>query len=284
MLTDYFDFDEHVFIKSKSDIEEIKESSRYRPIGYVEVYNKKTKKLILKGFNKVMISASEFMALHMFNNPAENYITPTYNTYIGSPEGLDQTHTDTGNDLTLDYKICLFCMGTSGCSRGSQIKYEVSNKGWIKPEDLVPFKYVGMHEDLGELARRIYFGKKTLVDYNRIAYYFKRFDSNAVLKREYEDGTDWTSEIYQDDSTMRANVKIGITFSIDEEDGRDYFDRTTGINDARFNTIELLAGWPEVIDGFTYYQDVRPFTRLNMPNKYLSSAGDSYEFRYFLYF
>lgn len=282
MLTDdYFNFDEQVYIKTKSDLKEILESSKYHPIGYVEVYNKKTKKLVLKGFNKVMISASEFMALRLFDISSEGFVTPNYNTHLN----LDRSNTSTENDLTSKYKICLFCMGTSGCARGSQIKYEVSKKNWIKPDDLVPFKYVPANNDVSDIHRRVYYGRKTINNKNMIAYYFKRFDSNAILQRVYEDGSPWSSDIYNDDSTLTANAKVSITFTVDEDDGKDYFDNTTGINDARFNTIELLAAWPEVLDdGYTYYQDVRPFTRLNMTNKDLSSNGESHEFRYHLYF
>lgn len=280
MLTDYFNFDEQCFIKDKKEI--LDSNGKFQPIGYVEIYDKKSKKLLLKGFNKIMLSASEFMALRMFKYlDAQDYVTPTYNSKLS----LDQTVSNNEHkDLTSEYTICLFAMGTSGCARGSQIKYEVSNKGWIKPDDLVPFQYLDTNSDLDLSNRRVYFGRKTISNKNKIAYYFKEFDSDPVYLRQYDDGTNWTSQIYQDASTMRANVKVGITFSIEEEDGRDYFDSTTGINDARFNTIELLAAWPKVVDGITYYQDIRPFTRLNFSNKYLNSAGDSYEFRYFLYF
>lgn len=295
MLTDYFDFTEKAYIKSKSDIQEITDQIKYQPVGYCEIYDKKSKKLLLKGFNKIMLSASEFMALRMFKYlDFEYYTTPTYNSHmeldvtVPAPqlENVDpRENSIIMKSLSPDYTVCLFAMGVSGCPRGSQIKYEVSNKGWIKPKDLVPFQYVDFTADLDEDKRRIYFGRKTLNDKHKIAYYFKEFDSDPVYLREYEDGTNWTSEVYQDESTIRANVKVGITFSVEEEDGRDYFDATTGINDARFSTISLLAAWPQVSnDGIVYYQDIRPFTRLNFPHKYLSSAGDSYEFRYFLYF
>lgn len=250
-------------------------------VGHVQVFNKKTGELVYEDKNKIMIPSSECMAMRMFNfSSNQNYVSPTYNQVMD----LDHNHAGTGNDLTFQYKVCLFCMGTSGCAKGSQIKYEVSNKKWINPEDLVPFKYVEYNNDLNNIDRNIYFGRKLLPEKEAVAYYFKKFDSNPVINRQYENGTNWTTSIYDDDSTLRANVRVGLTFTIDEQDGRDYFDKTTGINDALFNTIELLAAWTEVIDGYTYYQDVRPFTRLNMPHKYLSSNGDSYEFKYYLYF
>lgn len=281
MFNEYIDFSEAVEITSKDQILKIKEDSKFRPIGYVEIYDKKSKQLIFKGFNKIMLPGSEFMAMRMFNISSNKFVTPTYNEYLN----LDNSKYNTDNELSLNYKACLFCMGTSGCALGSQLKREVSNKSWIAPEDLVPFQYVPINSDISDLYRRVYYGRKFNTENNMISYYFKRFDANPIISREFEDGSPWSKEIYKDDSTLKANVKINLTMTVDETDGRSFFERTVGIADARFNTIEVLAAWADVqSDGFTYYQDIRPITRLNFPNRALSELNDSFEIKYSFYF
>ena len=188
--------------------------------------------------------------------------------------------------MTLKYKTCLFCIGTSGCPAGSKIKNEVVNKNWIKPEDLVPFRYEPISDDLNSVFREIYFGRKTMNDRSRIAYYFKKFDSDPIISKVYDDGTPWTASVYEDSSLLKAFVKISLTASISEEDGRDWFDFTSGINDGKFNCIELCTAWTTVdqSDGYTYYNDIRPITRLNFTDKDLAEKDASWEINYDLIF
>lgn len=281
MFKEYINFNEGLIIESKSELMKIKEDNMYVPKGYVEIYDKKSKELLFKGFNKIMLPGSEFTPMRLFNFSSNQFVTPTYNNYLD----LDQSHDHTHNDLTLNYKVYLFCMGTSGCAIGSQLKREVSNKSWILPKDLVPFQYVAMNSDISDIYRKIYFGRKTDTHTRMISYYFKTFDANPILTREFEDGSPWAEDVYSDESTLKANVKVSLTMTVNESDGRSWFEKTVGITDARFNTIEVLAGWPEVgSDGFTYYQDVRPITRLNFPNRALSELNDSFEIKYTFYF
>ena len=78
-------------------------------VGHVQVFNKKTGELVYEDKNKIMIPSSECMAMRMFNfSSNQNYVSPTYNQVMD----LDYNHAGTGNDLTFQYKVCLFCMGT----------------------------------------------------------------------------------------------------------------------------------------------------------------------------
>ena len=232
--------------------------------------------------NKMMLSGSEFMAMRMFDLDDGTFTTPTYNAQMG----LDNSLHGTDNDLTLDYKAWGFCIGTSGCGKGSLIKYETSNKKWVAPDnDIIPFRYCNGAADLNALERTIYFGRKDLVaDKNRIAYYFKKFDSVAVVNKEYEDGTPWTSNVYSVDNVLDAHVKVTATMTIDTKDGRDYFIDTTGINDGRFNTAEVVLGWQSVQDDVLYYQDIRPCSRINFPNRAFSDRNTSWQIIWAWYF
>lgn len=244
----------------------------------VEIRNKETGELVFVGKNRTMIAGSEFMAMKMFNLPHDTFITPTYNNALN----LDNT-VNTQNPENM-YCVQLFCIGTSGCNRESSLVYEVDNKHWIYPDELVPFQYVPYSDDLTTTERNMYFGRKSLGDRQFYAYYFKKPDSDPVCKKQLEDGTPIDSTIYDDTSTLHAQVLVTLSLSITKDDGRDYFINTTGINDGRFNCLSLCAAWTKVISSYTYYQDIRPFTRINFPNKMFSDLGASWDIVYRLYF
>lgn len=278
-ISDRFGFDEEAHIIGFRDKLVVKDGG-FEPHTHIRIIDKHTGATVFQGSNKAMLSWSEFAALRMFDIEGDNFITPNYNSQMN----LDESQLNSRNDLGLEYKTFLFCMGTSGCAAGSKIKFEVDSKKWIAPEDMVPFRYQPIGNDLDSVLRNMYFGRKTMLDRNRIAYYFKRFDSDPIVNKVYEDRSPWTSSVYGDSSTLSARVKVELTCSVDEEDGRDWFDQTSGINDGRFNCIQLLMAWASQVDGHTYYQDVRPITRLNFPDRALNELGDSWEIRYQIYF
>ena len=235
-VLDHIGFGEEALIKSKRGDSALTIQDRpFTPIGKVRIIDKKTGAVVFQGTNKAMLSWSEFAVLRMFDIEGDSFITPSYNTQMD----LDNPQLNSKNDLGLGYKIFLFCIGTSGCAVGSQIKFEVSNQNCIDGDDL------------DDVLRTHYFGRKTMRDRNRIAYYFKRFDSDPIVNKVYEDGSPWTSSVYSDKTSLSARVRVDLTCTIDEDDGRDWFSQTSGINDARFNCLELLTAWPAQIDGYT---------------------------------
>ena len=246
----------------------------------VTIQDKRTGEIVFKGKNRTMISGSEFMAYHTFRLNGFAFTTPTYNTQIG----LDHTVSGTQNSLGANYVTQVFCVGTSGCNRESAIWYPVSNKKWIAPTELVPFRYVPFNNDLTNLQREIYFGRKTISNVQHYAYYFKKFDSNPVYKKQYEDGTPWNAGIFKDNSAANAQMSVTTTMTITKDDCRDYFIETTGINDGRFNCLSLCLSWTDVFNGFTYYQDIRPLTRINFPNKFLNDLTCEWLITYHIYF
>ena len=246
----------------------------------VTVKDLNTGEVLFRGHNRTMLAGSEFMATRLFRIKNGGFTTPTYNTQIG----LDNTVAGTNNDTTANYYTQIFCMGKNGCNRESAIWYPVSNKKWIDPDNLVPFQYVPLDKDLNNTERQTYFGRKPMKDANYIAYYFKKFDSDPVLKKQFENGSPWTASIYEDNSELNAQVEVTNTLTITKDDGRDYFINTSGINDSRFNCIELCLAWTNVVGGYTYYQDIRPATRINFPNKYLNDLNSELSIEYTIYF
>jgi len=92
------------------------------------------------------------------------------------------------------------------------------------------------------------------------------------------------SAIYDDNSAANAQMSVTATMTVTKDDCRDYFINTTGINDGRFNCLSLCLAWTDVFDGFTYYQDIRPFTRINFPNKFLNDLTSEWLITYHIYF
>ena len=77
---------------------------------------------------------------------------------------------------------------------------------------------------------------------------------------------------------------ILLRLKVTKEDCRDFFVATTGINDARVNTISLLTAWSKEIGGVKYYQDIRPLTKLNFPNEPLIDLTKGLDIIYHIYY
>jgi hypothetical protein len=134
-----------------------------------------------------------------------------------------------------------------------------------------------------EQRNNIYFGRKTLSS-SYYAYYFKAFDSKPVFTQQFTDGTAIDSTIYSTTSNLAVESIVNMQMSVTPDDCRDYFIETTGVNDARINTISLCTGWAKTIDTYTYYQDIRPVTKLNFPNECLIDLKKGIDIDYSIYF
>jgi hypothetical protein len=279
MINDKISLGEDISLDSATEYMSIQDGRKDGLDTLVTIQDKRTGEVVFKGKNRTMISGSEFMAYHVFRLNNFNFTTPTYNTQIG----LDHTVSGSQNDLGSNYVTQVFCVGTSGCNRESAIWYPVSNKKWIAPSELVPFQYVPSNKDLTALQRETYFGRKEMGN-QYIAYYFKKFDSNPIYKKQYEDGTPWNASIFEDNSEANAQMSVTTTMTITKDDCRDFFINTTGINDGRFNCLSLCLAWTDVYEGFTYYQDIRPLTRINFPNKFLNDLTSEWLVTYHIYF
>ena len=93
-----------------------------------------------------------------------------------------------------------------------------------------------------------------------------------------EDITEAKKEIYHGETFVEINLKIT------EEECREYFINTVGINEARINTISLCTAWKKEINGKEYYQDIRPLTKYNMPNEQLIELSKGLDIVYQIYY
>lgn len=239
-----------------------------------------TGEVVFQGSNKIILPGSAFTAAKHFGIEIPN-ITPSYNTALG----LENTIIDPSIRPNLDETIQLFSIGTDGCGVDQHQVYDVNYTKWCDPNDLVPFRLVNPTADLGPELRQIYFGRKQMFSGTKIGYYFKKFDTAPQWFQRYiSDGTPVNSEVYSSHRTDEIESFIEIKLSISTDDCKEFFENTIGINHTKINTISLLKCWSREIGGFTYYQDIRPVTKINFPNEILFNLKKGLDIYYYVYY
>lgn len=227
--------------------------------------------------NKVLIAGSQFVAQKVFDLPKlVNF--KSYNEELQ----LDNSVNTEPERLT---KVCLFCCGTKGCGTESSQVYPVNYTKRIAPSgDLVPFRYQLSQNDLSDELRDKYFGR--LSSPERIAYYFKAFESAPTMHMRYVDGTEIDENVYDSIKDTEAETFVEMTMQITKDDFRDWFRAHEGINSAKINSISLLTAWykNDFGDGYKWYQDIQPFTQLNIPNEALIDLTKGIDITYHIYF
>lgn len=228
--------------------------------------------------NKVVCDGSMFTASKWFDIVPPISL-PTYNDSLNLENSVALSPRERLNSLCY-----LFCVGTSGCGPELSQVYDVDYTKWIAPEDLVPFRYQLADNDLTDTDREKYFGRKEITAMNRIAYYFKGFDYDPVFKAQYIDGTPIDEQLYLSDNVIDVEVYIELKMSVTKKDCRDYFIAHSGINDAKINTISLCSAYPTSVDGHTYYNGIRPLTRLNFSSISLIDQTIGVDITYLLFY
>lgn len=234
--------------------------------------------VLFRGHNKVILPGSYYTASKHFGiNPPIKL--PSYNTALGL-ENI-QALTDAEERSAL---VTLFAVGIDGCGPESSQVYDVDYTKWITAENLVPFRYVYTDNDLSDTMRTKYFGRKPITGTDKIAYYFKAFETDPTMHMQYVDGTPVDENVYISDNSLDVETYVELNLTVTKDDCREFFDATTGINDAKINTISLLTAVPKTIDGYTYYQGIRPLTKLNFPNESLIDLTKGIDITYHIYY
>ena len=275
-----------------------------------------TGETLFKGLkNKVIIPGSGLIARKLFDIDT-NEITPSYNEAFGdamyTPEA-DTTCEEINKQIeannatienpdlqtkTLDpktvaskdnHKVLLFCIGIDGCGTESSQVYPVDYRKWLAPENMIPFRYQLGTNDISDELRETYFGRTEINDGEFLAYYFKRFETNSTLVQQFIDGTPIDANIYNTTKTDSAETYVELNLKITKEDVRDYFKATVGIDQARINTISLCSAYPvaEINPNnnkpYIYWKEIRPLTKLNIPNEQLIDVTKGIEIIYHIY-
>lgn len=241
----------------------------------IKIYNHETGELIFRGHNKIILPGAGFTARAHFDIP-NTEVTPSYNTVLGLENSVYVTP-------EADNKVFLFCVGTDGCGAENSQVYEENYAKWINEDSIVPFRYPLLVKDIGNNLKSTYFGRKVIND-KYAAYYFKAFESAPVFRQQYTDGTPITSNIYNENSNLEVESYVELKLQITKEDCREFFIATTGINTARINTISLCTAWPKNFGSLVSYQDIRPLTKLNIPNEALIDLTKGIDIIYQIYY
>lgn len=277
-----------------------------------------TGETLFKGLkNKVIIPGSGLIARKLFDITTDE-ITPTYNEAFGeamyTPEAdltceeankqIDEINkTITNENLKVknldaktiaskdNHKVLLFCIGIDGCGTESSQVYPVDYRKWMAPENMIPFRYQLGSNDISDELRESYFGRTSINNNEYIAYYFKRFETSSALVQQFIDGTPIDKNIYETTKSDAAETYVELNLKITKEDVRDYFKATVGIDEARINTISLCTAYPVAeLEGEgadtkprIYFKDIRPLTKLNIPNEQLIDVTKGIEIIYHIY-
>ena len=251
----------------------------------IDIRDPETGKILFKGLhNKVIIGGSGLVARKLFDITSDE-VTPTYNDKLGiiTPSGTPTSTIDARTDATQDNpKVLLFCLGLDGCGTENSQVYPVNYTKWIPPKEMIPFRFPLTTNDLSKDLRQTYFGR-VQTGKDHYAYYFKRFDGDPVLIQQYVDGTPIDGNVYESEKTDSAETYVEIVLKVTKEDIREYFVATTGIDSAKINSVSLCYAWPVEIDGYLYFNDIRPLTKLNIPNEPMIDITKGIDIIYHVY-
>lgn len=252
-----------------------------------------TGEIIFKGLkNKVVVAGSGLIAHSLFDIESGE-VTPTYDSMITGFINVDDSSEpnsspiDETKSTKLNPKVVLFCCGIDGCGTENSQIYPVDYTSWIKPENLIPFRFVPKNNDtIYGGSNKTYFGRANDPDGVHNAYYFKTFSSTVKLIQQYSTGDPINNDVYTNDIVNTGESYVEITLKITKDELREYFNSYSNstLGSARINSISLCYGYPTVAeDGCIYYKNIRPFTKLNFSNQSLIDTTMGIEIIYHIY-
>lgn len=231
--------------------------------------------------NKVVITGSMFSATSIFGIPTP-VVLPDYNRELSLDNTLNYNEVEPKNTPI----VCLFCIGDSGCGTTPKDVFTTNYIDRISPEgDIIPFRYVDTNADLNDDLRRYYFGRKTLEEEGKIAYYFKAFDTTPQMHLRYTDGTQINDELYNVSTLQAAECYVETRLRITRTDFRDYFEATNSWDKAKVSTLSLCSAWyDDTIDDYRYYQQIYPYSKLNFSTEWLVDLTKGIDFNYQIFY
>jgi len=287
----------------------------------INIYNEQTGELIFEGHNKTVIAGSALTAMKLFDldrNVLDR--TPTYDEELDLDKGANGTTDEptvlitNGNSTIAEIpdecqrKIIGFCVGQGGAGLDISDVFDVAYCSRIEPNinTIIPFRYPLRKDDVGVngVNEDIYKGRSNLPNkidptIDRNAYYFKTFSNTPALVQNYVNTIGTATEsvnkatVYSDSAPAdKAQSYVELHLKITKEDCREFFIAHTGIENAKINQISLVSAWTKKVTledtkdnkEVEYFQDIRPFSVINIPNEIISNHEKSLSIVYSLYF
>ena len=284
----------------------------------IEIYNEANGELIWEPLhNKTVIAGAALTMMKLFNfdrSVLQN--TPTYDTELDLISGANGTTYPTvaikdGDGAVIGSMqdetqrvICGFCVGTGGAGLDASDVFDVPYTSWIYPDNLVPFRYPLVSAD--DVDEEIYKGKKEIVLSNGEsvnAYYFKEFSNTPQMVQNYvstigtfTDRVSPTNVYATGTSADKAQTYVELHLKITNKDCREFFTKHTGIEAAKINQLSLVYGWKKSVEvtkmnaigntvtkTYEYFQDIQPFSLVNIPSEILSDRSKSLSIIYTIY-
>ena len=284
----------------------------------VEFFNDSGERIWEPLHNKTVIAGSALTAMKLFDldRSALNN-TPTYEDMLGGLDNGVTSNTTTyptavikdSNSGTVigsipdetQRKIIGFCIGQGGAGLDISDVFDVKYCDCITADNLIPFRYPLANAD--DVDETMYKGKKTLAN-GRIAYYFKAFANSPNLVQNYvstigsfSDSVNAASVYSNTASADKAQSYVELHLKITKDDVREFFITHKGLENAKINQISLISAWTKTVNitklnkagnmvssEVEYFQDIRPFSVINIPNEIMSDLSKSISCLYTLYF
>lgn len=220
--------------------------------------------------NQIVIGGALFILEKVFGVEPNLYVDYLNNIMGIATDGMS-------TDLYADTHVCLFGVGVGGC--GDSIR-SVKDVNFVEREifEMVPFRITD--EDLNPSEQKKYFFK--MEKDNKTHYYLKTFEQQPVIKALWkdsddqdEDGSEVESGVHESTRTEPIETFVEMILKITKKDVRDYFELYGDIEQCRINSIGLFTGAKRnLADGTTDYQQVKLFSKLNIPNEMLTLKKD----------
>jgi hypothetical protein len=220
---------------------------------------------------------------------------------VNSVPATDTYQTPDGTKTVIyrpGHLVQLFGIGITGTAENDITVFPVNYRensidSTIASEDgqtikgtMVPFRYTSTQLKQTD-ERKQYFGKVKNDD-GIISYYLKKFESDPVIKHVWKIGEDTeiedeenivsSEDIWQNTSSLNAVESFTEIFlKISKKDTKEWFGALNQEDRARVNTIALFSGryiTTGTLDTDGDYQDVRLFSKLNIPVEYLTLSKD----------
>ena len=286
----------------------------------IEFFNDSGERIWEPLHNKTVIAGSALTAMKLFDldrNVLDN--TPTYESMLG---GLDSGANGTTYPTTVikdgngnvvgsiqdetQRKIIGFCVGQGGAGLDISDVFDVKYCDCITADNIIPFRYPLVNAD--DVDESVYKGKKTLPTLsngqNRVAYYFKTFSNTPNLVQNYvssigsfSDAVSPSTVYTNAASADKAQSYVELHLKITKDDCREFFITHKGIENAKINQLSLVSAWTKTVsvtkldkagnmktNTYEYFQDIRPFSLVNIATEIMSDLSKSISVLYTLYF